>query len=153
MLNEEQSLSILPILQKVPLFEHLDENSHREIIKHITLQLFPKGHVMIHESEMGDAMYIIRAGDVVIYHDPPGEGEDETVVASLGASQFFGEMALIMEKPRNANVRAQSDVEVFILKKEDFLSLLAENPNISSVVSKEFIDRVKENKRASMYGL
>lgn len=66
-------------------------------------------------------------------------------VANLSDNDFFGEMAILSEKPRNATAKTMEDCEVFVLKKEDFIKLVASNPNMASRISSEFLKRMKIN--------
>lgn len=151
--TEAETLSILPLLKQIPLFADLQEEAHKSIIHAITLQYYPKNYILIREGEPGDAMYIIKSGQAIVYHEPKEAGDEEIVLANLGPNQFFGEMALITDQPRNASVRTLTDAEIFVLKKEDFLKLVSENSTMSTLVSNEFIERIKENKKFNPYGL
>ncbi len=143
-MTDANTLSILPILKKIPLLEELNDDDHREIIKQITLQYFPANQLVFHENEPGDAVYIIKRGVVRIFHEAPSTDE-ELEVANLSDNDFFGEMAILSEKPRNATAKTMEDCEVFVLKKEDFIKLVASNPNMASRISSEFLKRMKIN--------
>lgn len=136
--------SILPILKKIPLLEELNEDDHKEIIKKISLEYFPPHYTLFKENDQGDAVYIIKRGIVRIYH--AGEiPEDDSEVAMLSDNDFFGEMAIISEKPRNATAQTVEESEIFILKKEDFVQLVSSNPSMASKISSEFLKRLKIN--------
>lgn len=138
--------SILPILQKIPVFSDLNEQEHQEIIRNIMMNYFPVGYVFFREGDKGDAgMYIIKTGMVKITRTGPYKTDDE--VAILSANEFFGEMALVLEEPRNATATAISDCEVFQLSKEDFNKLMQSSPVLANKISVEFIAREKKNKK------
>lgn len=144
--NDDVTL-ILGILKKIPLMQELNEQDHREVIKHITLELFPAEHVIFSETDAGDSFYIIKSGMVRIFH-PASSSEEEKEVAMLGDNDFFGEMALISEKPRNATTKTVEETQCFKLVKEDFIQLVSSNPNMASRISSEFLKRLKINMRA-----
>lgn len=127
--------------------EDLNEDDHREIITRITLEFFPKGHMIFKEGDPGDSFYIIKRGMVRVFHkaDDPA---DEIEVAMLGDDDFFGEMALISEKPRNASTQAVEDTEAFKLIKDDFINLVSTSHGMASRISDEFLRRFKINDRA-----
>lgn len=145
-MTDANTLSILPILKKIPLLEDLNEEDHREIIKQINLEYYPAGKVIFHEGDPGDAVYIIKRGVVRIFHEAEIKDEEQEV-AMLGDNDFFGEMAIISEKLRNATAQAVEESEIFILKKDDFVKLVASNPNMASHISSEFLRRLKINLR------
>lgn len=137
-------LSILPILKKIPLLADLNEDDHKEIIKHIEMQYYPAHQMIFKENDPGDAVYIIKRGVVRIFHKGEDQTEDQEV-AMLGDNDVFGEMAIISEKPRNATAQTMEESEIFILKKEDFIQLVSSNPNMASRISSEFLQRFKIN--------
>lgn len=62
--------------------------------------------------------YLIRRGTVEVWRAPDGEALQK--VAELGPGRYFGEVALLMDKPRNATVRATDRVEVYTVDRETF---------------------------------
>lgn len=145
-ISSEDTSTILNILKQIPLLEELNEDDHKEIIKRITLEFFPKDYMVFKEGDPGDAFFIIKKGMVRVYHenDDPTEEKD---VAALGDNDFFGEMALISEKPRNATVKTTAETEVFKLTKDDFINLVSSTPGMANKISNEFLDRFKMNTR------
>lgn len=133
------SLSILPILKMVPLFKELNENDHMEIIQNVSLMYYPAGYKIFSEGDSAEALYIIKSGTVKVVRNFDNESEKE--VAILGPYKFFGEMALFKNLPRSASVITESDVEVIVLKKEDFYSLIEKCPSIAGVLKEEFFAR------------
>jgi len=72
---------------------------------------FPKGTVLFHEGETGKEMFVLQAGKVVITRTVR---DTVKTLATLGPGEFFGEMALISNKPRN---RGNSEIAVRMIKK------------------------------------
>ena len=140
-----ENATILPILQKIPLFSELNSEDHAEIIKHIALNYFPVNYTLFKEGDMGDKLYIIKSGFVKIVH-PSSENEP---IATLGPNEFFGEMALFEERPRSASAITTADCEIFLLEKSDFYNLVLKNQSIAGKLSEEFLNRVKNNQEKS----
>lgn len=141
--------SILPILKKIPLFADLSEEEHQEIIRNIVLNYFPVGHVFMKEGDPDGSMYIIKHGMVKISRkNSAGSGTDgeEKEIAVLSDNDFFGEMALVLNEPRNATAVAIGDVEAFQLTKQDFVKLMETSPTMANKISTEFLSREKKNK-------
>ena len=67
---------------------------------------------------MGDAFYIIMSGTVVCNVEGVGD------VATLGPGEFFGEMALLKDAPRTANVIARDSVVTLVLERKPFEAIL-----------------------------
>ncbi len=144
MAQSTDTSSILPILKKIPLLEELNEDDHKEIVKHITLEYYPAHYVLFRENDPGSAVYIIKHGMVRIYHGGATSDEDKEI-ALISDNDVFGEMAIISEKPRNATAQTMTESEIFVLKKEDFTGLIASNPNMAGRISSEFLKRLKIN--------
>ena len=141
---ETDNFSILPILKKIPLLAELNEADHQEIIKHIVMEYYPAHQLIFKEGDAGDAVFIIKRGVVRIFHPGPDVTEEKEL-AMLGDNDVFGEMAIISEKPRNASAQTMEESEIFVLKKDDFVQLVASNPNMASRISSEFLKRFKIN--------
>lgn len=139
------SPTILPILKKIPLFADLSEAEHKEIIKNIVLNYFPVGYTFFKQGDSDGSMFIIKHGTVKVSRRDSAANEEKEI-AVLSDNDFFGEMALVLNEPRNATVTAVSECEVFQLKKEDYIKLIESSPTMASHVSTEFLAREKQNK-------
>ncbi len=144
-MSDTNSSMLLPILKQIPLFATLDENSHREIIAHIVLMYYPANYQLFKEGDEGDALYIVKKGQVSIYHEPKEAGDSPKKVAEINDGGFFGEMALVSDQPRNAAAKAMTEAEVFILSKADFRKLLETNTSLAEQISATMVDRIKQN--------
>jgi len=145
--HSEQDLHTMSnILQKIELFQGLNEQEITEVVKIITMDYFPENHLLFREGEFGDKMYIIKSGIVRLFHQGDSPSFDKEV-AMLGDNDFFGEMALISDTPRNATAKVVEAIQVFVLTKADLMKLISENPTIAAKISSEFLDRLKQNLR------
>ena len=96
----------------------LDESNERRIYQRRDL-IFGKG-------EVGSEAFVIMRGSVRIV-PPGGEGTGTTVL--LGPGQVFGELALLDDGPRSANVVCHSgQVDVMVWSREEFLGQLSHSP-------------------------
>lgn len=167
---EQKHLTILPILKKIPIFKDLSEEDHKEIIKNIKLEYFPPNYLLFSENDSGDKLFIIKTGKIEIFHPKKPEKAEESseeeqkseetekkpvlegkTVAILGPNEFFGEIALICNEKRTASAKTVEETAVFSLGKEDFLKLAEENQNLATILSEEFLERVKENTKKELW--
>lgn len=100
---------------------------------------FRRGGVIIRQNEPGDKFYVIRKGEVIVSRDP---GDGPCQVAELGKGQFFGEVALVRNEPRNATVIAKSDVELFSLTKQEFHDILKERTDFEQQIRQVLLSRL-----------
>ncbi|KKU80569.1 MAG: transcriptional regulator of Crp/Fnr family [Candidatus Peregrinibacteria bacterium GW2011_GWA2_47_7] len=137
--------SILPILKQIPLFQELNEIDHKEVIPHIVMNYYPANHVLFSQGDVGDKMYIIKSGMVKISRKD--ENGPDIEIATLTPTDFFGEMALISDEPRNATATVVEEGEIFELAKRDFFALIEKTPGLATKISTEFIVRIKSNNK------
>ena len=82
---------------------------------------------MIRQGERGESLYLITRGRVEVR---VASGGAESVVSTLGAGSFFGEMSLLTGDPRAATVVALEDTEAIPVGREDFRHVAAANPAV-----------------------
>jgi CRP-like cAMP-binding protein len=125
---------MIEILKNIPFFAELSVEDLQSIIDKVQMQYFAPEHVIFNEGDAGDIMYVIKRGKVQVIRN-------NTILAVLKDGQFFGEMALVSDEPRNATIKTVTELEVLTLNKKDFKRLLATNPSIASIVSYEVVKR------------
>ncbi|MFH0838462.1 MAG: cyclic nucleotide-binding domain-containing protein [Patescibacteria group bacterium] len=128
---------MIEILKKIPFFAQLSEEDIKAIGEKVQMQYFGPEQVIFEQGDYGEEMYVIKRGKVQVLRD-------FNILAVLSDHAFFGEMALVSEEPRNATIRAVTDVEALVLKKDDFRELLETKPSIASVVSYEVVKRTNK---------
>lgn len=112
------TLQAIAELRELPSFSHLEPDELSELLDHGTWVNYPPGEPIVVQGETGDAFYALRSGQVEVT-------EDGKPVATLGPGAFFGEIALLMDSPRTATVRARTPVRAYRLDREGFDRILA----------------------------
>ena len=102
----------------IPLFQQLPVGAINKINEKLDVKLFQKNEEIFKKGDDGDAMFIIEQGQVKVDLENP---------VYLGPGDFFGEMALISNSPRNATLVATDDSKLFELKKSDLEELFDEH--------------------------
>ena len=119
----------MQLISKCRLFEGLEEEEIHQIIRGLETTIIPSGSPVISEHGMGDFLYVIMKGCVVITKELAEK--DETSAAQLKELEpgdFFGEMSLIDDEPRSANVVSKDDCELLLIPKERFLKIAYAHP-------------------------
>lgn len=80
---------------------------------------YQPGDYIFMQGDPGTNFYVIETGEVEVLRSGE-EGKSPTVLAVLGPGDFFGEMALIDDRPRNATIRARTPVQVLIMGRKLF---------------------------------
>jgi len=114
----EQTYEMLEVLKRLDFMESLSVQKAQEFVSIIEEARFDQGAHILKKGAKGNHFYIIRSGNVSIV--------DEQLVGRkiLGAFEYFGEVALLSEVPRTADVVAETEVQAYMVEKEKFLSFI-----------------------------
>jgi signal transduction histidine kinase len=113
------------------LFDNMSEEEIATIIEGGETITIPSGESVISEHALGDCLFVIVKGSVEINKELAEK--DDNMVAQLkvmNPGEFFGEMALIDNEPRSANVISRDNVELLVIPKERFLNIAYTNPKV-----------------------
>jgi CRP-like cAMP-binding protein len=102
---------------------------------------FKRGEVLFREGEPGKEMYVIQAGKVNITKKVR---ETEKILATLGAGEFFGEMAILNNKPRSAGAAMAEDGKLLVIDPRTFEAMIRGNVEIAVRLIKKLSDRLQE---------
>ncbi len=83
---------------------------------------YQAGDYIVKQGEPPANFYVIEKGEVEVIRTMPEKPEGE-IVAVLGQGNFFGEQALVNNRPRSASVRARGPVEVVVLGRNVFTTI------------------------------
>jgi len=134
------ALMICEFLRTVELFKHLTPTELTNVAEKMKRQRYGQDEIIIREGEPGEAFYLISHGSVDVRRR--GTDAEERRVATLGAGNFFGERALIVNEPRNASCVAASErVEVFALDKASFKHALETSASFKEQIQTIYFQR------------
>ena len=102
---------------------------------------FRAGETIFSAGDAGDGFYLVETGRVQI-SAVVGKRESR-VLASIGAGDYFGEMAVLDDAPRSATASADGDTEVLFLGREEFLAVLERRPQFALSLIREFSSRMR----------
>jgi NADH dehydrogenase len=93
-----------------------------DVTERVTHAHYEPGDYIIKQGEPPSGFFVIEQGEVEIVRATPEKPEGE-VIAVLGMGNFFGEQALITNRPRGASVRARTPVEVVVMGRNVFTTI------------------------------
>jgi CRP-like cAMP-binding protein len=102
---------------------------------------FPKGHVLFREGEPGKEMFVVQSGKVNITKKVR---DTEKILATLGAGEFFGEMAILNNKPRSAGATMAEAGKLLVIDPRTFEAMVRGNVEIAVRLIKKLSDRLQE---------
>jgi len=128
-------------LKGVSLFAALGDDEIQAILKIAIRKHFDKNSIVFQEGEIGDSLFAILNGKVkVSLFDDDGK---EYILDFIGKDGFFGELSLIDELPRSANVITIENSDFLVIHRRNFIRLLMENPSISISILKTLSKRLR----------
>ena len=129
-LRQEVSLFLKrDLIENVPLFQGGSDAFIREVALELEAVVFTPGDYIIRAGEPGRDMFFISQGVVEILA-PDGE----TVFRTLNDGDYFGEIALLLDQPRSASVRAVTYCDLYQLDKQMFERTLSHFPDIAAQI-------------------
>ncbi len=126
----------IQMLSSVPIFASLGEKALQKIAGDAKERGFRPGERLVATGEKGVGFFLILDGTVEVRRDGKS-------VARLGPSQFFGEMALLDEQPRTADVVATSDGRCLVVSRWEFWGYLSKEPETIRVLLQETVRRLR----------
>lgn len=132
--------SKVEFLGVVPLFEGLGQEDLERVAEATRVVSFESGEPIVEIGEPGRSLYVVVSGNVQVFY-PARTSEFE--LARLGPGDFFGEMALLNDKPRSATVRALGAVQALVLDKGDFRNLVVDRPEVALKVLEVLSVRIR----------
>ncbi|KAI7153792.1 cAMP-dependent protein kinase regulatory [Hortaea werneckii] len=107
-------------LEEVPLLSGLTPYERSKIADALETHKYPANTTIIKEGDVGDKFYILESGEAAAHK----RGQEDKPLKTYGKGDYFGELALLDDKPRAASVTSTSEVKVATLGKDGFQRLL-----------------------------
>jgi hypothetical protein len=117
------------LLRRLRVFAGMDEAQLRSFVNYMDVQRFKQFSAVVRKGENGDAMYLILEGELRAFTLIGGK---ETTLTTMGVGEFFGEISLLDQGPRSANVSANSDGILLRISASSFDRLLREAPALAA---------------------
>jgi len=110
-------------LEKVPILQSLNEMEVMTLADSLAEEKFEAGATICNQGDEGNYFYIIKEGKAKCFKKDESSGE-EKLVAELTEGSYFGEVALLTSKPRQATVKADTLLKVLALDRATFTRVL-----------------------------
>src|SRR5689334_20084013 len=88
----------------------------------------PAGTVLFREGEPGGEMYVLQSGTVTI---SKRMGDIEKMLSTIQPGEFFGEMAILNNKPRSATATCAEDCSLLVIDSKTFEAMVRGNGEIA----------------------
>lgn len=117
------------VLRRVPLFTGASEGALRELSLALRPIVYTPGDEVIRLGEVGDAMFVVSRGRLVV------KNAEGTTLALLTEGDFFGELALLQDRPRTATILATDYCHLYSLDRTSFHTVVEHFPALAARVA------------------
>jgi CRP/FNR family transcriptional regulator, cyclic AMP receptor protein len=114
----------IELLQQVPIFEGLDRRELERIAGSMKQRTFRAGDTVTAEGQGGVGFFVIENGEAKVTIG----GEERR---TLSAGDYFGEVALLTDRPRTATIKAETDLRCYGMTSWDFKPLVESHGSIA----------------------
>ena len=116
-------------MTKVILFKYLTPQELDWMLVKWKTRNVTENTIVIKEGTTSDEMYIVESGSVEVFIT---RADVILSLSELQETSFFGEMTLLTETPNSTTVKAKTDCRLLVLKKQDFMDIVDENPKVAA---------------------
>ncbi|KAJ5960080.1 uncharacterized protein N7479_007230 [Penicillium vulpinum] len=129
-------LELVDRLRSFPLFQATPESFLIEVGQHLRPQLHAPNDYILTEGDEAKAIYWLVRGAVSVT-----SRDGESIYAELKPGAFFGEIGLLMDRPRTATIIARTRCMLVVLTKDDFRNILPRYPEVEQAIREEAQER------------
>jgi CRP/FNR family transcriptional regulator, cyclic AMP receptor protein len=137
----KEKADVVRMLEKVPIFSPLSERQLGRLARDSLDKSFPEGTSIVKQGEKGIAFFLLLEGRA----DVRRNGRR---LATLNPGDFFGEMALLDEEPRSADVVATQPTRCLVLSKWEFWGFALNEPRMLRGMLEEMARRLSRTNRS-----
>ncbi|TNE34577.1 MAG: cyclic nucleotide-binding domain-containing protein [Alphaproteobacteria bacterium] len=127
------------ILRQIPLFAKIEPSKIKLLAFTSERLTFQPGDLLCRQGDNGDAAYFIMAGEADVIVDTPS---GQIKVASLGKNDVVGEIAILIDVPRTATIRAATELTALKITKDVFFRMVTEFPEMAVEMMRVLAERL-----------
>ncbi len=129
------------ILKMNPMFSDLGSDELQRLSNLCHTQHLGVGEVLFQKGDPGDALFGVRRGQIRI---ETGAADGSRLTLNfMGPGELFGEVAVLDSQSRTADAAAAEATELFVLRREDFLSFLEREPKVAIKIIQLLCQRIR----------
>lgn len=138
-----ETLQAYDLLRPLGFFTGLSPAILRDVAGRCTQVMVPAGHILFHQGEPSDSMYIVSTGRLDVTLEAASQRPGS--IYEAGRGQIVGEMGILSGAPRSATVRSLRDSMLFRLSKEAFEELLELHPALTRRIAVNLSERLRQS--------
>jgi CRP-like cAMP-binding protein len=128
-------MDIEQAIKSAPLFSQLSKKDIKQLAATMSERLFPAGSVITEKGKKGLGFFIIASGSAIV-------SLAGSEARTLRAGDHFGEIALIDDGLRMAEVTAETDLECCVLASWQFRPFVQDHPDVAWALMQSLVKRI-----------
>ena len=126
-------------LRRLPMLSSLDAAQLKLLAFTSEVYEYTNDDYLFHQDEVSDSVFVILEGEVDVLEVSSGT---DVRLASIGANELIGELAVLRKERRSASVRANGNVVALKISNDRFLKLIVDNPDVVLYVLKDISSKL-----------
>jgi CRP/FNR family transcriptional regulator, cyclic AMP receptor protein len=123
------SNSKLSVLRQNPIFRDLEPEALDQLCRYAKHTVLKRGATLFAKDDPGNSLYAVISGTVKLSVSSP-DGRN-AILNLVGPGEVFGEMSVLDGQPRSADATANTNCEIFVIDRRDFLPFVRSQPTLA----------------------
>jgi CRP/FNR family transcriptional regulator, cyclic AMP receptor protein len=119
----------LSVLRQHPIFRDLEPEALDQLCRYAKHTVLKRGATLFAKDDPGNSLYAVISGTVKISVSSP-DGRN-AILNLVGPGEVFGEMSVLDGQPRSADATANTNCEIFVIDRRDFLPFVRSQPTLA----------------------
>jgi CRP-like cAMP-binding protein len=119
----------LSVLRKHPIFADLEPEAFEQLCRYAKHSTLKRGATLFSKGDPGNSLYAVIAGTVKMSISSP-DGRN-AILNIIGPGEIFGEIALLDGRERSADAIANSNCELFVIDRREFIPFVKGQPSLA----------------------
>jgi len=131
----------LSVLRQHPIFRGLGSDALDQLCRYAKHTVLKRGATIFSKDDPGTNVYAVISGTIKISISSP-DGRN-AILNLIGPGELFGEMAVLDGHPRSADATANTNCEIFVIDRRDFLPFVRSQPTLAMKFIELLCERVR----------
>ncbi len=131
---------LIEFLSSVEFFKDLNKSALKTLVEDFEPVYLRGQETLLHEGDLGDDMFVVVHGRLRVFLH--ADKENEEAISEVGAREAVGEIAILVDKPRTATVKAIRDTVLIKLSKKNYYKFVNVHPESGLNMAKACIERL-----------
>jgi CRP-like cAMP-binding protein len=132
----------LSVLRKHPYFADLSPEAFEQLCRYAKHTVLKRGTTIFSKGDPGNSLMVVISGTVKISISSP-DGRN-AILNLIGPGEVFGEMSVLSNQPRSADGTANSNCELFVIDRREFLPFVRSQPSLAMKFIELLCERVRQ---------